>query len=190
MPDFSYYATFDESVALLGELVNQCGFRLIPDAGAFYQPSAPSFNSITDEVIEQLRHRRVLFLAGSFSQHPPKMRLQTAGPNSGSYYISISEGGPLMQMVLATINCVAGQPTLISGMISHQRLYQDPVTGQSNPASTQVRQAFKQAVATMKKRLVPYKLAVKIWIGLDALRTLKRGEARIIDQGVLHGPSR
>jgi hypothetical protein len=188
MPDFSYYGTFDESITILRDLVEQCRVTLIPDLGAFPEPLAPSYDAVTDEVFKQLRRRRVLFLAGSFTRHPPKMRRLEAGPNAGSYYISIPEGGPLIQMTLATVNIVDGQPTLISGMVSQQKLYVDPVTGLSEPASPEVRQAFKEIVRTMKKRLVPYQLAMKIWISREALRLLQSGKARIIDRGVLYGP--
>lgn len=190
MPDFSYYATFDESINILRDLVEQCGVKLIPDLGAFPDPNAPVFDAVTNEVIEQLRRRRVVFLAGSFTRHPAKMRRLESGPNAGTYYISIPEGGPLLQMTLATVNPVDGKPTLISGMVSHQKRYQDPVTGHSEPASEEVSQAFKEIIATMKKRLVAHQLAMKIWIGPEALALLQQGEARISDRGVIQGPRR
>jgi len=187
MPDFSYYATFDESIALLGDLVKLCSVRLIPDVGKFHEPSTHSYDAVNSELVEQLRRRGVLFLAGSFTKHPPKLVRRDAGSAEGTYYISISEGGPLMQMVLASVNLVEGQPTLVSGMVSHQKRYEDPITGLSEPASTEVRQAFKEIVSTMKRRLVPHQLAMKIWIGPDALGLLQKNEARIIDLGVLLG---
>src|SRR6266849_6750337 len=118
MREFSYYATFDESIALMRDIVGQCGVKLIPDVGAFREPNAPSYAIVTGESVEQLRCRRVLFLAGNYSRHPVKMSRLESGPNTGMYYISIPEGGPLIQMTLATVNSVEGHPTLIGGNIN------------------------------------------------------------------------
>jgi hypothetical protein len=190
MPDFSYYATFDESIALLDKLVKECHVRLILDLGRFAEPIAPLYNEVSSEVIEQLRRRRALFLAGSFTKYPLKFGQRVEGPAAGSYYIIIPEGGPLMHMTLATVNIIDGQLTLVSGMVSYQKLYINPNTGLSEPASIQVKEAYKAIVKTTKKWLVPYQLAMKIWIGPVALRMLKAKQARIIDQGVLYGLNR
>lgn len=187
MPDFSYYATFDESIALLRSLVDQCGVRIIPDPGVFSEPVAPSFNSVTEQMIEQLRKKRALFLAGSFTLYDPVMHRRSSGTAIGTYYLSLDEGGPLIQMTIATVNDVQG-PTLISGSVSYQKFYKDPNTGVSPPASAEVRESFKSIVSTMKKNLVAHQLSMKIWIGPAALQLLRAGMAEIVDKGVIGSP--
>jgi hypothetical protein len=185
MAEFSYYTTFNESLDLLRDIVAVCKLRVIPDVGLFPRPEAPSFEEVTAGVVEQLRKRRALFLAGSFTTRPPEMRMLSGGANAGKYYVSEDRGGPLVQMALSTITVVSGLPIIVGGDIGHQRQYIDPVSDQEVSASPELKRAFKCIVATAKKHLVQHQLGAKIWIGPEALRLLKAGEAHIHDRGVL-----
>ena len=67
MPQFDYYGTWDDSVAVLRCLFEYDSIRVVHDSGIWREPSPHYFQSVTDELLHLLRQRPFLFIYGQFS---------------------------------------------------------------------------------------------------------------------------
>ena len=178
MPNFVYYATFDESVAIIRNLSAQ-DFRVITEGGPLEKPEAPSFSSVTDELVAILKQAPVYYLAGSFTRFPIHYDRLPSGPAEGKYTINFLIGGPLMQSMVSRIRVVDGVPKILPGDVSYQKLYQNPETQEWEKPSAEVLAAFRKAESVIKKHCKASKKWSGKHIGPEALALLERGEAQI-----------
>jgi hypothetical protein len=177
MPTFQYSATFDESVAMLGDLCGR-GFRVILDR-AYDQTPAPEYDRVSDELVGLLREGPSFYLAGSFTKHGVRLsQLGGDGPDADKYIIHVDVEGPLLSGMIARINPVGGVPTLLLGVLQYQDRYRNLETGERREASSEVKAAYKLAISTMKSRLIEHPTA-KFPIGPEALRLVQEGKARL-----------
>jgi hypothetical protein len=178
MPNFVYYATFDESIEAIRDLCTQ-GFRVITEAGPLDRPEAPSFSSVTDELVAILKQAPVYYLAGSFTRFPIHYDRLPSGPAEGKYTINVLIGGPLMQSIVSRIRVVDGVPKILPGDVSYQKLYQNPETQVWEKPSAELLAAFRKAASVIKKHCKPSKKWAGKHIGAEALALLERNEAQI-----------
>jgi hypothetical protein len=189
MRSFDYFATFDESLTILGDLFAQ-GLTLVARPAAFDEPKAPTFDSVSDKLVEILRYAPAFFLAGPFTKFPIQFYRLESGPSAGKYAIDLLTQGPLMQVLIARINTVDGIEKLLPGQISHQNAYKNPKTGEWEKPSVELKAAFSRAVSAIKKRCLRHKIAdAEIFIGPAALELLENGKAQI-DNSQIVRPSR
>jgi hypothetical protein len=185
MRSFDYFATFDESLTILGDLFAQ-GLTLVARPGPFDEPKAPTFDSVSDELVEILRYAPAFFLAGPFTKFPIQFFQLESGPSAGKYAVDLLTQGPLMQGLIARINTVDGNEKLLPGHISYQDAYKNPTTGEWEKPSAELKAAFKLAVSAIKKRCLRHKIAdAEIFIGPAALKLLENGQARIDDSQIV-----
>jgi hypothetical protein len=161
MRHLDYYATLEESLAILDELCTQ-NYKVIAQPGFFDKPDAPVF----ERVDEQLREIVKI----------------SAGPNAGKYFINSGTQGPLIEMRLARVNPVDGVQRALAGQIGHKSAYRNPETNQMEPPSEELKTAFKKAVSIIKKRGVTYQSERgKILVAPAALELLTSGQAKLQD---------
>ncbi len=185
MRSFDYFATFDESVTILGDLFAQ-GLTLVAQPAPFDEPKAPTFDSVSDKLVEMLRYAPGFFLAGPFTKFPIQFSLLKSGPSAGKYVVDLLTQGPLMQGLIARINTVDGIEELLPGRISYQDAYKNPTTGEWERPSAELKAAFKLAVSAIKKRCLRHKIAdAEIFIGPAALELLENGQAQIDDSQIV-----
>jgi hypothetical protein len=189
MPSFEYFATFDESISILRDLCEQ-GFRIVAEPGPFEAPEAPTFDSVTDELVDLLRVAPSFYLAGSFTRFPIQFTHFKTGASAGKYGINLLAQGPLMQSIIGRLKVVDGKPTLLPGDISYQDAYRNPETNEWEEASPELKAAYRKAVSTVKKRCVRYKAGIEILIGPEALKLFESGEAQINDPQVVRPTER
>jgi hypothetical protein len=175
MADVQYTATLEESLSILDDLAKN-GFRLIPDPGGFAEPSAPSYDHVTDEVRRILSQRRSVYLAHPSAKYPPGFFQLKTGPMAGMYAISPFDGGPLLQMFVAAEGNYDGRLTLIGGNLGHQSYFKNPESGAREAVPAEFRAAYRSAIKIMRKHLVRHDVGGKIWIGPEALRLFKEGK--------------
>jgi hypothetical protein len=175
MPSFQYFATLEESLAILDDLAKN-GFGLIPDPGGFAEPSAPSYDHVTDDARRILAQRRSAYLSHPSAKYPPGFFPLKTGPMAGMYAISPFDGGPLFQMFVAAEGNYDGRLTLIGGDLGHQARFDNPETGEREDVPAEFRAAYKSAVKVMKKHLVQHDVGGKIWIGPEAWRLFTEGK--------------
>jgi hypothetical protein len=187
MPSVEYFATFEESISILGDLCAQ-GFRVVAYPGLFDEPRAPEFDRVADELVTILRGAPAFYLAGAFTRFPVQFQQLRSGPSAGKYIIDLHSEGPLMQSLLGRVNEVDGVPTLLEGSISYQDEYRNPENGQWAKASADVKAAHRAVVAVIKKRCVRHKAGATILIGPDALKLFETGQARVADPKVVRPP--
>jgi hypothetical protein len=181
MPEFEYFATFDESISILRDLCAQ-GFQVVAQPALFDEPAAPVFDQVNDELVRILKEAPGFYLAGSFTTHGVPYRQLKAGDAAGKFTIDIVTQGPLMQCLLARANEVGGVKWLLPGEISYQDRYRDPKTEKPEKASRAVISAFREAASVIKGKFARHKIgSTEIVIGPAALELLERGEARIKD---------
>src|SRR2546423_14533673 len=119
MPTSVYYATFDESISFLGEFCAQ-GFRIVAQPAPSKEPSSPTFDSVTPELVEILRKAPNHFLAGSFTRYPIQYT-RLGNDADPQYVVDFVSEGPVMQCLVARVNVVNGMRKLLQGDISYQR---------------------------------------------------------------------
>lgn len=181
MASFEYYATFDESIEILRDLMNEHDLFVIPDRRAFDEPEAETYNTVNDALVAELRKRRAVFLGGNFTRNPMGVKKFNSGPYKGKYYVSEGIGGPVLQFILAVVNVVDNIPTLVPGSLSYIRYYYDTSTEEYEAAPPELQKAHKDIVRTMRKHLVSVKHDGKnIFIGPGALKQLQAGQVRIL----------
>jgi len=176
MSAYYYAATHDESIAMLRDLCEQ-GFRVIPDR-TLDAPAAVEYPRVTDELAKLLREGPGFYLAGEFTKFPVQVRRHEFGPAAGRYRVDALTQGPLLEGMLARDNVVDGALTILLGFISHQPRYKNPETGQTEPASAELKAAYKRATTAFKKHLVKHK-PTKYPIGPEALRLVEAGTAHL-----------
>ena len=186
MANFEYYATFDESIAMLREVVG-LGFRVVWDPGAFTNPNPPMHRELTNELIGQLREQPYCYLALPSASSPPSVHVIEGGVNQGQYSFDVFSAAEHVRCDLAADRQIENQPTLMLGNIGHQSRYKSVETGEWRPASAELKTGYKTVVSTMKKHLVQHTFGLKVWIGREALKAVQEKRMRIIDVGTLHG---
>lgn len=177
---FDYYATFDESIAMLGDLCT-LGFHVIVEPQLADEPKAQTFDRVTDELVAILRRAPSFYLSGAFTTLGVQFDRIKAGDAAGKYMVDQLTLGPILQGMVARINTVERTRRLLPGDISYQDAYRHPETGEWQKASPEVKAAHKQAVATIRKRCVrhQHEPGKVIYIGSEALELLRRGEVQL-----------
>lgn len=176
MAIFYSFSTFDESLAMLGDLA-AAGFEILPDT-LYESASARSFRAVDDDLVALLREGPGFYLRGDFTPHPVQFTRLASGAAVGQYVIDLMTQGPLLQGLCGRLNLVKGEPMLLLGDLSYQNEYRHPETGAWEKAGKEVKAAHRHAVATMKKRLVDDPAAGGFPISPQALELVRRGEAR------------
>lgn len=147
MPAFPYYATLEDSLAILRELCDR-GWRIIPDPGPVAEPHARAFDTVTDELAAILRGAPRVYLAGEFTRFPIRFN-QT---DAGTYVIDPLVQGPVLQMIVGRLETVEGAATLLPGAIAYHARYRHPTLDQLEPASKEVLGAYTLASLTIRNR--------------------------------------
>jgi hypothetical protein len=178
MPGFNYYATFDESIAILQAICDR-GYTVVAYPELFDEPKAPLFTAISDELRELLRIAPAFFLAGKFSRFPIQYRKLPTGPAAGKYRIDFLSEGPLLQALLARANIVDGSLTLLPGDVIYQAKYRNPETDVWVKAGREVKTAHREVVSIIQARCVPYQANAEVFITPGALELLKSGQAKM-----------
>jgi hypothetical protein len=173
-----YYSTFDESIDILREFCAQ-GLRIVAQPAPLDEPNAPTFDQVTDELVELVKIAPGFYLAGAFTTYPIQYNRVDKGPLTGKYLVSPMEQGPLLNGSVARINVVEGRPRLLHGRAAYGRQYKNPETGEWEAVSPELKSAFKKVIATIKKRVIAYESGVEIFISPAALAQLQSGAATI-----------
>jgi hypothetical protein len=185
MAEFHYYGTFDESLAILGDVLSLGGLEALHDHGVRRPEDLPRFGLLTEELKDRLRLVPRYFIVGPFTGSPLSFDVLETGPYAGEYRIQETENGPVLRGWLAQLREIDGLPTLCSGDFGHQRHYWDTRTNTGFWPPDDLKKSYAQIVRRMKRHLVQHQLGKKVWITPGALGLLLAGKARIKDIGVL-----
>lgn len=178
MTVFHWFSTFDESLAMLGDLCAD-RFELVPDM-RYDAPSATTYGRVTTELAATLREGPGFYLRGEgWTRHSVQLKRLEGGPAAGSHIIDALTAGPLLQGVCARLSEVRGVPTLLMGSISHQSEYRAPDSGNWEKASRAVRDAYRRAVKILERSLVEDPIAMGFPIGPAALALLREGRVEL-----------
>lgn len=178
MPQISFYATFEESVAVLQDLC-AAGFRIIPEPGPFDSPAAPEFSNVTDELVVIMNKAPTFYLAGPFTHFPIQFDRLPSGPAAGKYAVNPLVEGPVMQCSVGRVRIVEGSPKILPGDVSLPKLYQNPETKAWNPPSAETKAAYKKSATIIKKHGAPRGEGSTSYILPAARKLLDSGQARI-----------
>jgi hypothetical protein len=177
---FEYFAKFEESMSIVGDLCAQ-GFTIIVEPHLLDEPKAQSFDHVTPELTAILERAPSFYLSGTFTVFPVQFERLKEGAAAGKYTIDQLTLGPIMQGMVSRINVVNGARRLLPGDISYQDRYRHPDAGEWVKPSSELKAAFRQAVATIKKRCIrhEYVTGETMFIARDALELLSRGEVEL-----------
>jgi hypothetical protein len=165
MPEFRYYATMEESLAMLRDLFGRSDLRAIAKAYDLPKPSAPIHTALTDTLAKESRKNPNLRLFGDFSTHPPLF-----AKVDDTYVLSDGGGGPFVGLLLASVL----ERILVSGALWTQPHYE--LAGQRTWPSPEVKTAHADMVKVLKKHLLRWE---GLWISPGALQLLKDGQAEL-----------
>lgn len=180
MPSLDYFATFDESIAILAECC-AAGFQVITETEPTDKPQPEICERVDDELVSRLKNAPGFFFCGGFSRFPAQFLRLEMGACEGKYVIDLAGEGPLLQALVARVNEVDGVQVLLPGSVSYQDAYRNPETGEWTKASAEVKAAYRKLVAVIKKRCPahPYRANRKLFIGPAALELLVSGKAQL-----------
>lgn len=174
MNTFSYYATFDESLAMLADLC-AAGLRVVPNR-RYERNEAPAYDHVTDDLVAVLKEGPAFLLAGPYSRFPPQLKRLDRGPAEGSWVIDFMCQGPMLEGMLGRANVVDGVLRLLPGDLGHQPRYTNPETGRRENIAADLKTAYKRAIVTMQRRLVVHPIT-NLPIGPAAVALAQAGAA-------------
>lgn len=177
MPEFRHYASWDEAIEMVRDVVETHGLVLIPEESVLSQPRIPTFDRMSPEVIERIAKFQVVQLEGPFTKYPLEFKKRTTGTAAGTYYAS-DVVGPRLRWILPAVTKDSG---LVPGSLSMAKTYKNPTSNEHEPPSEEVKQAYENIIATMKGHLVKYTphKGETVWIGTHAKRQLDEGTVRL-----------
>jgi hypothetical protein len=174
MPDFRFYATKDESLAMLRDLFARGDLRAIVGWQRAAKPALKTYTSFTEELAREVGEAYKAHLFGDFSTHPPLFTKLTEGPEKGHYILGDDAGGP--QVLFHPAALYDGR-VLTEGTLWTQPKYQLDETQFSWPTPA-LKAAYADMVKRMKKHLARWE---GIWITPGALRLIQEGKAQFPD---------
>jgi hypothetical protein len=179
MMEYSFVGTWNDSWTILDAILQGDGLSLIPDLN--YVNPEPTYSKVlNDRLKAMLLERRHLFIWGAaFSLFPPLIKRIDEGIKAGKYFVSATEGGPVLELTLPA--CYEGQGILNlgPGTLFCPRKTFDPATNIGHNPSVELRAGFREVRNRMKRSLVRYKPCPEIWIGQEAIGLLEQGKAMI-----------
>ena len=178
MPNFVYFATLDESIAILRDLC-ALGLRVIVEAAPADQPSLPVFETVTPELEALLAITPTFYLAGSYTRSPIQFMRLSDGDSAGKYVVNHLADGPIMQCRAGRLKIVRDVPKLLEGSISYQKSYKNQETGEWHGPTPELVTAFKKCVSAIKKRCVPLEKYPYAVIAPKAQKLFENNEAQI-----------
>jgi hypothetical protein len=186
MRSFDYFATFNESISILQDLCAH-SVSVVAEPHLFDEPKAPTFDSVTDDLVQILKGAPVFYLLGPFTVFPLQFTQLKEGAGAGKFMVDELTQGPVMKGLVSRINAVDGTQRLLPGRISYQDAYRNPETGEWEKPSPALKAAHLEATSAIKKRSVrhEYKPGVSIFIGPEALDLVKTGKAQIKDSHIV-----
>jgi len=175
VPSFQHYALFDESIDMLRGLM-QLGFAVVPEVPILAQPELQRYETFSDEIVEKLRAHRCLLLEGDFTQQPLQFDRRDSGSAAGTYFVDVL-AGQRIRWCLPGLNTTK-RPTLTPGSIGHETKYRNPTTNEWEPASEQIKAAYKQMVESLKQHMarVAANTGERVWVGKQAAQAIEAGE--------------
>lgn len=183
MAQFNYLGTWDDSWTILAAVLARGDIRIIPDR--WYETEFPStYNLLNNELKSIVEHKRRIYLFSSaFSILPPFLVRQNRGLMTGKYSVQEEYAGPLLSLTLPACYNEGGYVNLNFGELSYPSRIIDPRTLKVEIPSQAVLAAYNDIRIRLKRVLHRHKLP-KNWIqiGPDALRLLRKGDARIVSQ--------
>jgi hypothetical protein len=179
MAEFDFLATWEDSWRILAAILAVREYSLVPDL--HYDKPEPLFvTTLDDPVKEMLQERRNGFIwSAKFSVFPPTMKRTEGGEAAGGYYVSLSEGGPYLRLVLPVCYEEGRIMNLGPGSLYYPKWTINPRTNAIVKPSPELRMGFKAVKAIIKKHLVRLKERPDIWGGQEASRLLDEHRARI-----------
>jgi hypothetical protein len=175
---FDYFATFEESIAILQEICTS-GLKVIAQPDMFDQPLAPMYDHVDGDLAAMLKQAPSFFLSGQFTRFPICFTQIKSGAAEGKFSIDFLTQGPVLQFLLARNNLVEGSMRLLPGRISFQATYRNPKTNEWEKAAKDVQTAFQETVSTIKSRCVIHNVGTDIFIAPKALALLENHDAII-----------
>lgn len=163
MPTFRYFATIEDSFAILRDLLDR-DLRVVVETGP---NQSQVFERVSDELMTLLRGAPSFHLAGAFTPSPlPHDQIAT-----------LAERGQLLQAVVGRVGIVEENSTLLPGELTHQSRYRNPKTDQLEPASKALISAYTLAALTIRNRCTRY--SMQIFIAPGAMSLYQRGQVAI-----------
>ncbi len=163
MPSFRYFATIDDSFAILRELCDR-DLRVVVETGP---NQSRVFESVSEELMAILRGAPSFHLAGAF----------TPSPLQQDQIATLAARGQLLQAVVGRVGIVDEKSTLLPGEITHQSRYRNAKTDQLEPASKELLSAYTLAALTIRNRCTRY--SMQIFIAPGAMSLYQRGQVAI-----------
>ncbi len=189
MAQFDFAGTWVDSWAHLERLVDTGRFSFVVDKW-YTEPVPLQFRALDEDIRDIVRHRRGVYLfSDSYSRFPVAFGPPTS---NGLMLIAPKEGGPSLELVLPACFEKEGKTHLRSGWLMHQPYFQNPETGEWYRAPEELRLAYKQVCALLRRGLVkrymriypvkasPPRCVIQTkWIGPDGAALLEAGAAEL-----------
>lgn len=183
MAKLTYFATLDESIMILEDLLSIEGMEAVYDRGAFPKPEFHPTKDISEEIRAWHREHGFVtsaFLVGPYTKGPPGFYVQRYGPRTGQFIPQYEDGGPLIDFRFGAFDEFEGAPTLTFGGLVHPGFNINLETGQRESPSPALKSWYQKLCRRMQRHVHRHKLDFwSIYLTPTAVDLYTSGKARI-----------
>jgi hypothetical protein len=183
MAEFEFGGNWDDSWLIIKALLERADLALLADL--IYQEPKPVYLSgigNKEQLRSELKNRGIYIAGKNFSHFPPRFVQRDCGPAAGTYWINNREGGPHLSLTLPPCYLEKGMTMVGSGSLVCHDDFRNPSTRKWQKAAPELKTAYQEIKALLKKFLVRHKLPYgSIWIGRNALTMLQSGKAQLVN---------
>lgn len=176
MADFKHYATLDEGIEIIRDVMRTHSLRLIPNHSVFEVPTATTYDQLTSTAEAELRQAHSALLEGDFTVTP--VRFLKRNDAEQTYYIDVMSG-PRLHWVMPRESSGATR-ILAPGSLILLNSYLMPSTDEWLKPSEALKRAYKDVITTFKKHMsrVSIRKGDAVWVGKQTELLLDNGSVR------------
>jgi hypothetical protein len=184
MAEFTFLATWTDSLSVLRSIFAQMEIRFVPDR--WYPSDIPdAFTALDDTLLGILREcRKGFILSDRISKFPIGLVEQRNGPRAGQYYARPTLGGPCLELTLPAAFEDRGILCLNTGSLVRHREFFNPATSLWEKPSMDLKAEYQKMAKIIRTCLTKPDHRSSVWIGREARRMLEAGKARITAKGL------
>jgi hypothetical protein len=154
------------------------GLKILHDPGFFPTDEPRWFHEVDAELARLLEDQTGIVIGGEFTWLPLGFHPRVDG--KPGFELSVAHGGPVLKGRVGRVADIRGIPTLAPGEIWYQPQYYNPISQTWDPASEDIKDAYRAIVRRMKRHLIKRALNRSFWISPGAWRLWQEGQVRFL----------
>jgi hypothetical protein len=186
VPQFDFFATWNDDWVLLQRLLSVVPASLVPDKW-YRDKTLVLYKDVDTDLQAQLAQRRRVFLVpeGTPLNVDAGFVMQKSGPKGGWYRIEPNLLGETLELTLPACFDNAGTTCLGSGSLTRAREYFNHESRTWQSPSESLKTFYTLVRKVLQKNLISDSVgASTAWMGMEAKQLVDAGLAKITDRGL------